>query len=203
MKEHLFQLDNPVWVFMGRIVDFVLLTGLWLLGSLPVVTVGASTKALYTVAMHMAKNEEGYTARSFVQAFREGFKESTLIGLAVLAAGVFLCSDLYVYWRMTGRAGVFLFTVFLVLTAVYLLTLSYLYPLMAGTEYRGMKLVLAAFVTACKNPGWALLLMTVMAGTLLVGVFVFAPLLAVGVGLAAYVQCRLTAFVTRHYHIRL
>lgn len=201
MFGNLFNLDNPVWVFMGQLVDFALLTGLWLLCCIPVVTAGASTKALYTVTMQMAKKEEGYTASSFFRAFRENFIESTLLGLGLFVLAVFLGSDLYVYGKMAGGAGTILFTVFLILTAVFLMTAAFLYPMRAATQYRGLRLVFASFVAACKNPGWSLLLILIIGGTAAVGIFVFAPLLAVGMGLAAYVQCKIVLFLLEHYHI--
>lgn len=201
MLGNLFHLDNPIWVFMGRLVDFALLTGLWLLCCIPVVTAGASTKALYMVTMQMVKKEEGYTASSFFHFFRENFMESTLLGLGVLVLAVFLGSDLYVYGKMAGRAGTFLFTVFLILTVFFLMTAAYLYPMRAATCYRGLRLVSASFVAACKNPGWSLLLVFIMVGTIAVGVFVFAPLLVVGIGLAAYVQCKIVLFLLGHYRI--
>lgn len=39
----MFDMDNPVWRFMGKVTDMFFLTCLWLLFSLPVVTTGAST----------------------------------------------------------------------------------------------------------------------------------------------------------------
>lgn len=38
----MFDMDNPVWRFMGKVTDMFFLTCLWLLFSLPVVTIGAS-----------------------------------------------------------------------------------------------------------------------------------------------------------------
>lgn len=202
MFSNLFHLDNPVWVFMGRLVDLALLTGLWFICCIPVITIGASTKALYTVAMRMAKDEEGYTAASFFCAFQKDFKESTVLGFLVLVPGVFLGSDLYVYGKMEGPAGTVLFTVFLILALVYLMTLAYVYPLSAASDYRGRALVPASFVAACKNPGWAVLLAVIMGCAVLLGIFVCAPLLAVGMGLAAYVQCKIVLFLIKNYHIR-
>lgn len=195
MFSNLFHLDHPVWVFMGRLADLALLTGIWFLCCIPAVTIGASTKALYTVAAQMARDEDGYTAASFFRAFRKDFKESTWLGMAVLALGGFLVSDLYVYGKMGGRAGTFLFTVCLILTVVFLMTLAYVYPLSAMTEYKGVHLVLLSFTAACKNPGWAILLAVIMGCAVILGIFVCAPLLAVGTGLAAYVQCKIVYFL--------
>lgn len=199
----IFDLNNPVWVFMGKLVDMVMLTGLWLLCCIPVVTAPASTKALYALSVQLAKNEEGYIASSFFREMREGFWESTVLGGGVFALGLFLASDLYVYHRMPGSLGTVLFAAFFVISVVYIMMLSYLYPLMALTSFRGMGLLKVSFVTALKNSGWALLMALVMVCILLIGVFVMAPILAVGIGLAAFVQCKIALLVTKHYHIHV
>lgn len=61
----LFNLENPVWNFLGKLVDMMILTGLWLICCIPVVTIGASTTALYSVTLKMAENKEGYIVSSF------------------------------------------------------------------------------------------------------------------------------------------
>ena len=38
--KNLFHVENPVWVFMGKLVDLLILSGLWVILSLPVVTIG-------------------------------------------------------------------------------------------------------------------------------------------------------------------
>ena len=44
-----FSLENPIWKFIGNLADFFLLSCLWYLCCLPVVTAGAATTALYYV----------------------------------------------------------------------------------------------------------------------------------------------------------
>lgn len=56
----LFHLDNPVWIFLGKLTDMVILTILWGAFCIPLVTVGASTAALYDVSLKLAENQEGY-----------------------------------------------------------------------------------------------------------------------------------------------
>ena len=55
-----FNLDNPIWRFMGKVFDIMVLTVLWVVTSLPVFTIGASTTALYYAGMKLAKDQEGY-----------------------------------------------------------------------------------------------------------------------------------------------
>lgn len=46
-----FSLENPIWKFIGNLADFFLLSCLWYLCCLPVVTAGAATTALYYVTL--------------------------------------------------------------------------------------------------------------------------------------------------------
>ena len=87
--------DNPVISGMSRIFDMMCLNVLWLVCSLPIFTIGASTTAMYTVMLKVVKNEEGYIVKGFFKAFKENFKKSTIIWLILLVIGGFLGADLY------------------------------------------------------------------------------------------------------------
>ena len=47
----LFSLDGKLFHILSRIADLILLNVLWLLSSLPIITIGASTTALYYVML--------------------------------------------------------------------------------------------------------------------------------------------------------
>ena len=125
----LFDADNKLNRFLARVFDCGILSVLWIVCSIPVFTMGASTIAMYTVTLKMVKNEEGAIIRSFFKAFRDNFKQSvpvTLIGIGVYT--VLFVDYLVVSGASVGRilpgivcAAVILFT------AVY----SYVCPLLA------------------------------------------------------------------------
>ena len=74
-----FNLDNPVWRFVGNIADMFLLSLLWYLSCLPLFTAGAATTAVYYVTLKLVRNQEGYTFASFRKSFALNFKQGTLI----------------------------------------------------------------------------------------------------------------------------
>lgn len=76
--------DNSVIRAVGRFCDLIELNILWVLCSLPIVTIGASTSALYYVMLKFVKNEEGYIVRSFFKAFKENLKKSTIIWFIII-----------------------------------------------------------------------------------------------------------------------
>ena len=70
---------------MERVWTLVVLNVLWVLCSLPVVTIGPSTAALYQVLGKVIQGEDSHTARKFFAAWRENFKCALLVWLPMLA----------------------------------------------------------------------------------------------------------------------
>ena len=126
-----FSYDSPVWRFMGRLIDFLYLTLLWLVTSLPLVTIGASTTTVYYIALKMADNQEEYLTRMYFKNFVRFFRESTVVWLMVLAAGAVLTGDFYICVRIKSPAAAMLMSAFAVIALVYLMTVLYLFPVMA------------------------------------------------------------------------
>lgn len=94
-------IDNPFFNFMGRLADIVLLNVLFLLCSLPVVTIGASLAALYQSCDDMAEGEFISAFRNFSGAFRKYLKDSIKIWLLFLFTGCLLIFD-FIFLRGVG-----------------------------------------------------------------------------------------------------
>lgn len=107
----LFSYDSPVMGALTAIGDCICLSVLWVVFSLPVITMGASTTALYAAAYHSIRKKEGGLWRSFWEAFREDLKRSTLIWLVVLAVMALLTMDVFVLRsiRLSGGTMGFLY----------------------------------------------------------------------------------------------
>ena len=142
----MFDMDNPVWRFMGKVTDMFFLTCLWLLFSLPVVTIGAATCALCYCSMTLASNKEGYIREDFVRAFKENFKSATIAWIGMLALGIFFGADLYFYYHLAGGVGTVFFWIFLVLSVIFVFVALYVFPLLAWTDADLKKTLALAFV---------------------------------------------------------
>lgn len=129
-----FNYDNPVWRFIGKFGDLILLNILWIICSIPVFTIGASTTAVYYVTLKLARDDDGYTIRSFFKSFKENFKQSTTIWLILLVIGLILGTDMYFFIRLFAGAGTVrtvMLTVFLAMGVVYLAVFTYIFPIQA------------------------------------------------------------------------
>ena len=74
MLQGLFNYDNPVWRFIGKLGDLIILNVLWIVCSIPIFTIGASTTAVYYVTLKMVRDEEDSTIKSFFRSFKRDRK---------------------------------------------------------------------------------------------------------------------------------
>ena len=76
-----FNPDNGLWRFFGRIYDFFGLSCMWFLCSMPLITVGTASIALYDTAAHCLRDGEGNMARRFFRTFKKELIPGILITL--------------------------------------------------------------------------------------------------------------------------
>lgn len=76
MFRSIFRPYGPVWNFFNTITDALLLSLLWCACSLPLITLGASTTALYDAAVHGIRYREPGVYSRFFRTFRRELKTS-------------------------------------------------------------------------------------------------------------------------------
>lgn len=129
-----FNMDSPVSRFLTKLFDLVWLNILTMICALPVVTAGASFTAMHYVLLHMARNEEGYIARSFFKAFRQNFRQATLVWLMVLPV-LLVYAGIYVFFGKNADGSLNAAGIAVLAACVLLLPfLLFLFPLLARFE---------------------------------------------------------------------
>lgn len=91
----LFAADSGFMRGLSRLTDIVLLNLLFILTSIPIVTIGASTSALYSVFFRWHRQEESGYVKAYFRAFARDFKEATVLWLCFL---VFMAISLFDIW---------------------------------------------------------------------------------------------------------
>ena len=135
MFQGLFNYDNPVWRFIGKLGDLILLNLLWTVCSIPVITLGASTPAVYYVTLKMVRDENDSTVRSFFHSFKDNFKQATAIWAIFLAVGLILAFDIWFFVTgqapVPGIAGNLMTAISGGMAILYLFTYIYVFPIQA------------------------------------------------------------------------
>ena len=96
----IFNPDSKFSQFIYGAVDYVKLGLVFLLFSIPGITAGAAAAAVMTVGMRIERKEAPTIFRPFWQAFKENFKQGTLLTVLFMAVFGFLAADWYVLMQM-------------------------------------------------------------------------------------------------------
>ncbi|MGM9588445.1 MAG: YesL family protein [Candidatus Limivicinus sp.] len=129
-----FRMDSPFVTVGIKIANLLILNFYWIVGCLPVITIGTSTIAAFTVTLKMTEDAEDMSmTRQFWSAYLKNLKHGiplTLLAGAVIY-GVWL--DWQMFEKLEGNPTGFLI---LAIAAVFLLVIHYLYifPLEARYE---------------------------------------------------------------------
>lgn len=128
-----FSVDSPLYKFMNRLMDVFKLNCMWLLCSLPIVTMGAATTAAYTITLKMVKDEEGYIAGPFWKEFKANLKKGSILGVIGMVASYAVYLDFQLYHAAKHHNIMFLI---IGVVGVYLIFMHmvYAFPLMARYE---------------------------------------------------------------------
>lgn len=121
--------DSPVYRFMQRLFDVLKLNLLWLIFSLPVVTLGCSTIAAFNVAMKFVDETEGHVWNDFITAFKANWRQGIPMSFIFIisVAAVYLDFTLY----NAAENGLVLLIIGVISTYVLTLSLLYVFPLLS------------------------------------------------------------------------
>lgn len=150
--------DGPLVQSFETIKNLLFLNLLTILCSVPIVTAGASFAAMHTVILKMSRNEEGYVSKDFFRAFRANLKigiKATIVLILVLAvvfADFYAISLLDVWFADAAKVILLVFCILLVMT------LSFLFPVMAKFEANLRNTIKNAFFYAASHIGASLLI---------------------------------------------
>ena len=144
-------INSPIFQFLNTFTEFVLLNAVFLITCIPLITIGASITALYTVTLREARGEEGYLVHSYWKAFLENFRKSTLLFLVYFASGCVLLFNLVFWLQMQTPAGNLLLTGICLLSLLWLVSLLYVFPLQARFENSLSQTLRNALLLALSN----------------------------------------------------
>ncbi|OXS78732.1 YesL family protein [Domibacillus enclensis] len=154
----LFQLEGPLFKLLSRAVDLVLLNILFLLFSLPLLTIGASTTALYSVLLKVIRNEDETIVKSFFISFRNNFKQGTMVWLVVSVAGVLLLANFGLLGKANGLPMILWTSVLIVFSFVYICTSLFAFAYMARYEDTIKKVLINSMIMGISHFPYLILL---------------------------------------------
>lgn len=128
-----FGIDGPFYKFIQTLFDLIKINFLWILFSLPIVTLGGATIAAFDVTMQMAGGEEGHVGRDFIASFKRNFKNGIPYGLLLIFCAYVVWLDFSLFNQIEGNP-VILLIMGMVAAFVFLLSFLFAFALQARYE---------------------------------------------------------------------
>ncbi len=136
MFRNLFKPDSELMLFMSRVTDCIFLSLFFLVGCIPVLTVGASFAALYDSSLRGIRKADKHSWSRFLEVYRDNWKAGILPTLAFYGATCITAALLIRLWNgaVAGDVSWMLFSGAALVGVLVLGMLSVLFPMLSRFE---------------------------------------------------------------------
>lgn len=202
---NLFSYDGLIYRFFSTVCDLILINLLWLVCSIPLITIGAATTAVHYSCQKYARGE-GTLFKNFFHAFRQNWTQSTIVWLLILllAASFLLDYSLLIPLIFPGKIVVVIILWLLIFLCV--MAAHYVFPLIARFENTIKNFLINSVLFSVQNILTSLqicLPTLIIAFILLFDINLFIRLgilwLLLGVSVPVYIQTKILSKVFQPY----
>lgn len=152
----IFNLDNPVLRFLGRVCDMIYLNLLCLVCCIPVITVGSSVAALYYCMLKISRDRDSSITSMFFSSFKNNLKQGMLMTVLFLGVTFFLLIDINACdvadIAFKRHIKIFLY----VLLVLWFVIISYAFPILAQFENTIKNIIKNSLFLGFSNLGYSI-----------------------------------------------
>lgn len=196
-KKSVFAPDGTYARIMNFLWNLIVVSVLWVVCCIPIVTLGASSTAAYYAVAKAMRGREGKVASEFFRAFKENFKQSAFFSVLYAAIAAVLALECYYLY---GNSEVSLPVLYLFYGMLLLLVANAQYLFAFLSRFTLTKFALFRMATLCslRHLLTTILLLLLFAATV-IGVYLMPWGVLVFPGIMFLVKSFLTERVIRKY----
>lgn len=167
-NQNAFGYEGAFYAYTGKIFDLMALSALWLVGCLPIVTIGASSSALYDAVSKSVRKDIGTAGGRFWEAYRRNLRSSLPVWICFGMAALFLLLNIgIVKSKMEGMAEIFFVMFYGFLLLLLIMASCYAFPALARFDMPFGWIIRLSFYLAIRHLPASILLLALLAGTYL------------------------------------
>ena len=192
-----FSLDGTFNKYGGLLADTIILSLLWFFFSLPIITIGASTSAVFFVSTRRISEREGYITSDFWAAFKANFSRATRLWLMVFVLALVLIFNVTTAGALGNMSRIIL-PAQIVIGIQLVLMCVFIFPMTARFDMGVKQTIKSSFFMANRH----LLTSLTCAGLLFLLIFAmfYFPPLVIGIpGIYAMVSSSLIMRIFKKY----
>lgn len=146
-----FNMDNPIFTFMSKVFDVLVLSMIYIICCIPIITIGAATSACYYTMVKVIRKNRGYVIKEFFKSMKENLKVGTLTWILVLLAFTILYANIQISKQITGTLGGVLPYVYMAAIIFFGCIGIYLFPVLSRFKVGVIQLIKMCFFLAMKH----------------------------------------------------
>lgn len=147
----LFSINSPIIVFLDKFGSIMLINLLFILFSLPLISIGASVTAMYRCLLNLANGNDNGLIKQFWNAFRGNFKQSTLLFLWLLPLMALVVFEALILLAGAVENSIINTILFIAPFIFAICVISYVFPLQAQFENKVFSTVKNAALLAVNH----------------------------------------------------
>ncbi len=153
-----FSLDGPLISFLTKFGQLIIITVLWMVCCIPIITIGPSTSAFYYAVVKTIRHDVGYPTREFFRSFKRTLKDGVIFTLLYLIwAWIAYASVRYLSDNLSNVKTAVLVG-YIVLVVLSLGLACYIFPALSRFDVKRMKLFkMALYMTFNRLPATVVL----------------------------------------------
>lgn len=149
-----FSLENPFFQFMSKLCDVILISILYVILCLPIVTIGPATTALYYTMVKVVRRERGYVFREFFRSFKQNFKSGLFLTIVLILCFMIIYVDRRYavnLMKSNGTVGYLLYCLFNVVGVLLIMTTLYAFPVLSRFTIKGFQILKTSLFMAIRH----------------------------------------------------
>ena len=198
---NLFNLDNGFFSFMAKVWDMILLSIIWVICCIPIITIGPATTAMYYAIVKVIRRERGYVTKEFFRSFKDNLKLGLISATIFLGVAYILYIDFMyaVTKRDAGsKYGDVMVAGFIAITTIVVFILIFIYPILSRFTVNLRGLFKTSFIIAMKHFPTTFL-MAVIVAIFGLGVYLIYPFIFIAPALCCLVCSFLVERIFKKY----
>lgn len=145
--------DSKLMLFLSRFFDIIILSLLFLICCVPVVTIGPALSALYSAGVKVVIHREGYLVKEYFHSFRINFWSGLGIWLILLLVTVLMGINIfYAATEWKNIFGVVATAVYFAVLCIIFVLCGYIFPILSKFNCKGKQLFMNAVSIALTHP---------------------------------------------------
>ncbi|RCW62483.1 YesL family protein [Halanaerobium sp. ST460_2HS_T2] len=152
MENKYLSYDGVFFNIFKMIYKLLLLNIIWLFFSIPLITIGASTTALFYLSGKIVRKENiNSIFSSFWKSFKLNFKNSTIIWIILLTVSYFIFVNMININLMPGLIAKYIYIIQLIALFEIFITTMYIFPLLSRYHVTIINAFKASFFIANRH----------------------------------------------------